>query len=52
MCCFREPSVQSGVSRLIRSRIADLDNTRPGFWSSRWQSAYSVLVRCTGTPPQ
>ena len=50
MCCFREPSVQSGVSWLIRSRITDLASTWPGFCNSRRQMAYSVRVSFTGYP--
>ena len=42
--------MQSGVSRLMESRITDLATARPWCCSSSFNRAYSVLVRCTGTP--
>ena len=48
MCTFRELSVQSGVSSLIRSSIRVLVMTWEGFCISSFKMAYSVCVSLTG----
>ena len=51
MCCFRELSVQSGVSSVIRSKMTALAITCPGFLMSSFKMAYSVFVSFTGQFP-
>ena len=51
MWVFRELSVQSGVSRLMRSSSTDLASTCPGFCIRSFNMAYSVRVRLISRPP-
>src|SRR5699024_5160841 len=50
MCCFKDRSVQSGVSRLILSSRTLFAITCLGFAISSFKMAYSVRVSFTACP--